>query len=208
MPERAFFDMRYAYPGYTFLLILLIAAARYILLVLKTTPQLVNPELLAALLGVAFLLNGAPVGFLLSQPWYIFQRRCLWPRKEYFELVKKTLPGNPDRLDVIVAADFLIYRSANDEDIKYIQRRADLMNVLGSESIAIMAGVVTAIFLRCYLRESLVSPLMETIYFLATLAMVAVLIGRYDVSREHSRAVTRLINEKTEVADVKVPAPR
>ena len=73
------------------------------------------------------------------------------------------------------------------------------MNALGSEFIAVAAGVITAILLRWRLGEYLVSPLMESIYILAILAILILSFSRHDVSKEHSRAVTKLIKEQYEI---------
>lgn len=77
MSERSFFNLRYALPGYTFILLNLLINLRFLLYLFMTImPDIQLSEIALSLLGVLFgfltLMSGSAVGFLVSQVWYIF----------------------------------------------------------------------------------------------------------------------------------------
>jgi hypothetical protein len=67
--ERSFFAARYTYPGLTFLMMVMLILSKEVLYVLSKVPS-DNTGLLVAVFGVIYLLNAAPLGFLISQVWF------------------------------------------------------------------------------------------------------------------------------------------
>jgi len=163
--ERPFFQSRYAYAGFTFLLIVILLTARNVIPLLKSkafsldSGSSPNPEFGAALLGIVFVLNGAPIGFLISQPWFLFQRYALWTNDPLYKKFKGKLPKGTPREQVIAEADIWVWNLDDDRVLGYIERRVDVMNILGSVAFAIPFGFLVGIIVRFHYQDALQSEL-------------------------------------------------
>ena len=150
MPERSLFDLRYAAPGYTFILIILLINLRSI------TKTSMAPEIIATL--IAFLaLSGGAVGVIISQIWYAIYNKCsLGTYKTFLDSAKlieqewnrhRGRPVDPykckmDREWVVTIRDRLTHHP-KEPIIDYITRRWDLYHLLRSISCAIAIGLTT-----------------------------------------------------------------
>ena len=150
MPERSFFDIRSTFPGYAFLLIVISSIAPHAVDLatkeLKSLGMTSSADVsgtLTVVLGALFILNGAPIGFLVSQPWYLISKELLLWRNL---LVDFQLPDFT-KTETIVRADLTLYSLSNRDIVDYIRRRLDLLNTMGSMIIAIIFGCIVSIAL-------------------------------------------------------------
>lgn len=160
MSERTFFSLRYAVPGYSFILV--IAAINHQPL-LKLIPTI--GELFSIFLA---LLSGPALGFLISQIWfYLFKRdggifgiKELKPAWE--TLTKKCNVRLPDKANSYyherverlgTMLDFIFIEAANKPNEKiyeYAQRRWDMYHLIISTRNTLVLASATGIILRVY----------------------------------------------------------
>jgi hypothetical protein len=144
LAERSLFDYRYAIPGYTFLLVII--AANVDLLGFAKLGGNTGLSLLAGFL-VAF--SGSPLGFLISQPWFLYFRKFVLPNAPYILLVQDKLPElkcHPAESSIV--ADY-IFLSSTEQSLKdHAQRRFDLVNSFGATGTGILAGILGAFVFR------------------------------------------------------------
>jgi hypothetical protein len=180
MPERTFFTLRYALPGYTFILVTLLVA--YPKLRMLSVPNH-NVELIGAFLAFFTLLSGVAIGFLVSQFWYVahnsFLLRCFLPEtrklvEDEFGLVK-----DPKRQMVFLDH---IHHLQDPETVTYTQRRFDLFHTLASSLFAIFFGLLCGVLVRIdFFRTDI--TLGQTINWLGRVNVQLDILGvsRYDL---------------------------
>jgi len=162
MSERSLFDVRYTFPGYTFLLFTFFMFIEQIL-INYTEPKF---GFFSVIFGFIYLLSGAPIGYFVSQIWYLYfhhwKKGYYWndrrktKKKEYVkyltELVDdevKLINDNPDKTLVIL--DYMFNISKDREKLRsYITRRWDLYHIMGSTEVSIIFGILTGILLKPY----------------------------------------------------------
>lgn len=154
MPERSFFDLRYAVPGYT--LILLIIGINYVPLFEITRRFPIQSETLGAFLGFLSLLGGSALGFLISQVWWwSFQRNL----KEYgmceklietlIDKYKLNIPQKAEeKRGIITICDYVIHSNKEEKIFRYVERRWDMYHLLSSEWYTLIVGSILGIFYR------------------------------------------------------------
>ena len=128
MSDRTFFNMRYAYPGYTFLLFLGLLSYDKISTIITT-----SSNLWSTIIGFLLVLSGAPIGFLLSQIWYLL-----------IGLILKT------DSDPFIEKNYIVFKNQEKGIGNYIIRRGDILNTLGSTIVSIILSCVFAYFLYGY----------------------------------------------------------
>lgn len=69
MPEREYFSFRYAIPGYTFLLLVVLINYIPLLTILRATGA---GQVFGAFLAFLSLFTGSAIGFLVSQFWWLY----------------------------------------------------------------------------------------------------------------------------------------
>lgn len=181
MSERAFFSLRYALPGYTFILMVILVAYPELEIIFFKSEQV---ALVAALLAFLSLLGGGALGFLISQGWYwIFNqffvanyegipKMIKWLRKEY-GLVK-------DKHHQIVFVDY-IYRLHENKELKSVnERRYDLMHVSGSTIFSIIIGSTFEFLIRSGLFFTKIT-IKDAIELLSNISLDLTKIWTYDV---------------------------
>jgi hypothetical protein len=208
---RTFFDKRYTFPGYTFLILVLGGLSSWIVGIVENSLASNNgsqSDLLAVIIGSLFLLNGSPVGFLVSQPWFLVHKFVIAPRAYVLEY-RKTLFGEPDILTTSVIIDFEILRRTDERQFSYIQRRWDLLNLLGSEIFAIPLGLLAAWLLQMQVATALsikFSPLILTDEFLVgAFALTFLSLGLISTILEHRIVTKRLLNNPVRLANQGFP---
>ena len=137
MAVREYFSFRYAIPGYTF--ILLVVLVNYVTL-LKVLRQPVS-DVFGALLAFVSLFTGSAIGFLVSQIWYLwYQAGRGWfghVDRELQELLHDTY-GIETELQKKGIEPFLTYirfrwGPKNEKRFEgYFQKRMDLYHLLSS----------------------------------------------------------------------------
>lgn len=149
MSQRTFFDIRYVFPGYTFLLLIF-------LILFPQVTQLIQEEIIfSAIFGFIYALNGIPIGFLVSQIWYIFYYKTIFlgpygiykkPRK-YIKYLIDNYDVVDDALKSMIIVDYL-YAKYEKELTGYINRRWDIVNILGATIISIISSIEIAVYLK------------------------------------------------------------
>ena len=212
MPERDFFTLRYALPGYTFILIMvLVAYPRLIELFPLSEPSL-DLTLVSAFVAFFTLLSGGAIGFLVSQFWYALHNsifHSLFLRKTRKMLRDKfKLKENAHR--EIIFLDYIFHLS-DSTTIDYIQRRFDLKHTLGSTFFAIIFGSIFGVAVKSNFFSyemglenvansiNFVSPSFTTydvavVIIVFTLSII-VLNGFFFISREHSLMVDVVVKK-------------
>jgi hypothetical protein len=149
MPERTFFTLRYALPGYTFVLAALLVAYPKLepLILNNATP--IDLTLISAFLAFFTLLSGGAIGFIVSQVWYnLFhfgvRRHSM---REARELLEEKYNLTKDTHHQIVFLDHVLHLSSK-ETITYMQRRFDLKHTLGSTLSATLIGSLFGLLVR------------------------------------------------------------
>ena len=106
MSERSFFDLRYAVPGFTFLLFLVLILRVEFLSFLRlfTTP---DTSLVGFSLGLLTLMSGSVIGFLISQIWYAYYNCCY--KKKYLKESFKILDGLGVKEDLTTVIDYIVH---------------------------------------------------------------------------------------------------
>lgn len=214
MPERTFFTLRYALPGYTFILISILVAYPK---VRDVFVQNQNVELVAAFLAFFSLLSGGAIGFLISQVWYtiyniaICRKYCL---RETREFLKEKYHLTEDPTHQIIFLDYLFHALSEKRMQTYTSRRFDLKHTCGSTLSATFIGSIFGSLVRIdffrtdiYLEKAINSlsninlgkPKLST-YDLGVILIVAIFsfllfMGYRHVSKEHSMTVYALVRK-------------
>lgn len=150
---RTFFTFRYALPGYTFILIVVLVAypnLQDIFLGNNVT------SLVAAFLAFFSLLGGGAVGFLVSQFWYMFDfrfrygryGRLLELRKDLEKLYWLRNKGKDYRYDQVLFLDHMLHSFSKGKFKEYAERRYDLMHTCGSTLFATVLGYGIGFLIR------------------------------------------------------------
>lgn len=199
LSERTFFSLRYALPGYTFLL----------MLILVSYPSLIKAEiivqdstLVATFLVFFSLLGGSALGFLISQIWYAIH--IYWRRTKY-SVVPETIKFLQNEYDLTQEKDYqvvfgdYVHRLSDKKTLIYAQRRFDLMHVFGSTSVALILGSAFGLIIRFQI-PSLNDPF-DVFLILMFIALLALLYsGLHHSSKEHAMAfdfsVRKVVNSR------------
>lgn len=148
MSERTFFTLRYALPGYTFILMSILVAYPELQLVL---PQIEDATLVGAFLAFLYLLSGGAIGFLVSQPYYVIYNLFIAGRygglTEMREFLRKKYHLTDDIGRQIIFFNYI--KSLSDKEFQiYAQRRWDLMHICGSTFVATIIGLIFGFLIR------------------------------------------------------------
>ncbi|HLE75416.1 MAG TPA: hypothetical protein VI864_05165 [Candidatus Bathyarchaeia archaeon] len=155
--SRSYFNIRYAAPGYTFILIIvLITLPQLIEIFSKFNIKLlsggITTELLAVLLAFVSLLGGFAMGFLVSQVWYVFFSYFIREHYGRYPQIRNFLEGTLDRrINDRYLRFFIIdyiHRFSDEKTLTYTQRRWDLMNTCSSTFAATALGALFGYVIR------------------------------------------------------------
>lgn len=153
MPEREYFSLRYAIPGYTFILLLI--AINYVPLI-EILDRTGVESAFGAFLAFLSLFTGSALGFLISQfHWRDFDRKRFFRAWKLESLGKQLIKGcdlptdiSDEKLEVVV--DYILQRQDSKYIHEYIQRRWDMYHVLSAIKWALFLGALTGIAFRIY----------------------------------------------------------
>lgn len=154
---RGYFSFRWAIPGYTFILI--VAGINYVA-ILET---LVKPEAVGVLLGFLALLSGSALGFLVTQPYWLWVNKGQIFRFACVEQIEKildksldksfelTLPKSKKQKERTLGAilDFAFYMKqkrgevevARNPFLEYVWRRWDMIHLSLSTRSSLLIGL-------------------------------------------------------------------
>jgi len=152
MSERTYFGLRYALPGYTFILMALLIIWPNLQTFFLRDKILFDPILFSAFLAFFTLLEGSAIGFLVAQLWHCLYdlilrgvrlgaaRRFLQHQNTY-GLTQKDINKQTTFLDYIV-------HLADKQLLEYTERRWDLLNTLGSTLVGVLLGAFIGLLIR------------------------------------------------------------
>lgn len=224
MSERGYFSLRYAIPGYTF--ILLVIAINHVPLI-KILEMTKGSEILAAFLAFLSLFAGSALGWLVCQfYWWWFQRHYgILGIKEFQKtlntLVKKYRLGKPDQWDkdtkwkVLAVFDYLSHSVQEEEEnlFEFQTRRWDMYHLLSSTYHTLWIGVAIALPLRLYLEYFFVQPLYEIPFQgiiwnplenAELVALVAIFVIVASLTVILTRGKQRIITEYTNITEARI----
>lgn len=149
MPERTFFMLRYALPGYIFLLTV-ISLNWTIMYALFSNEDF--GALFTALFVFLYLLSGSAIGFLISQLWYVYFHRVYYGKYGVLPEVNRILKDRyqqslkeEEEIDLHklqIFSDYIERLSEQKDMLIYKQRRWDLIHLFGSTMLAFPAGLI------------------------------------------------------------------
>lgn len=205
MSERTYFNFRYALPGYTFLILILVVNLEYFLLRIN---QLSNifPETIT-LFGFFFtfisLLGGSAIGFLISQFWYVvnnhYNKKYRYAKRRSYKKLHNIIKYTDDITHSISIMTYILYSKVEEKEvIKYVNRLGDMYNALASTFVSICLGLILSYYLhfgffkqnwRCY---------DGIIIFISIVFMVMIFTNAMQVIREWDSMVETIlkINEQ------------
>jgi hypothetical protein len=131
--------LRYGVPGYSFLIIILIASWRVVLEELSKIPGISGP----LLAGFLTFIWGVPAGFLISQLYFIIFTafggyRGRWKLRKHLELLEKY--GVPkDKL--VCVYDYILHGSQEKGIITYLDRRWNIVHSLKATILALILAL-------------------------------------------------------------------
>lgn len=155
MSERTYFSLRYAVPGYTF--ILLVIGINYIPLweILKRSGI---ESTFGAFLAFLSLLGGSAFGFLVSQFWWwlfqknfgVYERKPVKALIDRYKLTKS--PKSKPKKGVLAVYGYIIHSKREKGVHIYTERRWDIYHLLSSELYTLLIGAVLGLICRVFLE--------------------------------------------------------
>ncbi|MFB3888306.1 MAG: hypothetical protein ACE14S_02370 [Candidatus Bathyarchaeia archaeon] len=198
MPERTFFDLRYALPGYTFILFSILIAFPVLQEVLSSSSD--NAALFGTFFGFLTLLSGIAIGFLVSQSWHIIFNTFIdgrygrYPQTLDFLCSHYGLSCN--MRNKIFFCDY-VHRLSPDEGLKdYIQRRWDLIHLSGATLFSIPLAVVAGLCFRAVLNSGADSTNLATLFITSVLTP-----ARIAITTQQSSLLSNLLWSHVTVLD-------
>lgn len=173
MAEREYFSLRYAVPGYIFILLVIgfnIGPLFSMLVSAKETASIFS--------GFLALFSGSAIGFLVSQLWWrwFHWRLGLYKWKPVTSLIKKyKLTDDPeDKRKVLFVYDFVLHSNLHSKpELKgvsnYCARRWDMYILLSCVSTSLILGTVIGMASRIvyewFIGKTLLSELQKNFWF-------------------------------------------
>lgn len=157
MSERGYFQLRWAVPGFSFILVVI--GFNYIPL-LEIIRLSQNSELLGVVLGLLSLFTASAIGFLATQSyWWRYNRKCEFLsvfKREKLETILAEYGFNSQEKDeerkkvIFAILDFTVYLGAGDKLLGYIWRRWDIFHLQRTTRVALLTGVAAGVIMRIY----------------------------------------------------------
>lgn len=148
--ERTYFSFRYTLPGFTFLTLILLINSDFLILQIIQYPD--SNTLFGIILGFLTLLSGSAIGFIISQPWYIFTNFFLKSHgiimgRESYRILNK-IYNLEEISDPFTVMTCFLTSKIPERMTKYFNRRNDMFHSLGSTLSAIIGGLYLGYYLR------------------------------------------------------------
>lgn len=204
--ERSFFQHRFTLPGAVFFLVIIVINIEYIFNIiidyLKNDREVIDIGISVIISGIS-LLSLTSFGFIFNQFWYCCNNRI---SQNYFET------KDDPRIRDIVGDEYckknwkecmIIYHYysniANNNKIlqRYLIRRWDMMNVLGSSIFSIIFGLLAgnALFYVLYQEWKDASPCVAILLSLFFVLVIFLIMGGIERIREEHREMTRYVTQ-------------
>jgi len=162
MSDREYFSLRYAVPGFAFILIVVGMNYKPVFDILKGTD---SSEVLGVFLSFLSLFAGSAIGFLVAQFWYsYFHWRRIYAlvfkhhetlMEEEFSF-KSGTHGKDKDITLSAILDYILLSEKDEKYWKYCQRRWDIFHTLSCTLVSIKSGMITGLILRIVLVISFV----------------------------------------------------
>lgn len=175
MAERQYFSLRYAIPGYTF--ILLVVLINYVPLLEILTSHGFESAF-GAFLAFLSLLSGSAIGFLSSQFWWWkFQRNVgIFGGKEFerafrafaekYKPEKTSLAecNKDEKRQLLAAFDYVSHLEIKEKLLILAERRWDMYHILSSTYHTLWIASLVGLLCRIYYEYFLLKPHYEISY--------------------------------------------
>jgi len=158
--NRGYFSLRYAIPGYTFILLVIVINFVPLLAFFKETGA---REVFGAILAFVTLLAGSALGFLVSQFWWfrfhwkggILGSKEFKNEKKLLEEKCKNLPKKEKEKQIVMEAilDLTLFLEKEKKLLELVWRRWDIYHVLSSTYHTLWIGLIVGMGLRVYFQE-------------------------------------------------------
>lgn len=205
MSVKNYLDIRYAFPGYTFILFVVGTSYPFFYEWLQTFPTDVSK----IVVGIITVLGTSPIGFLISQLWYLFPIKNWFGSSVYGDQMEnkkrkyvKLLHDNQvkkDRYSTVHVLDYLISNS-NDNAKKYLSKRWDMYNIMGSTVIAIFIGWLFGILFRNHIVSYCIQGPIFHEWVVSAIGLILIIIfaksGMPIMRKEHEYMTYTVINKE------------
>jgi len=202
MSIRSFLDIRYSLPGFSFMIFVAGIA-------LSKLPDYLNKignPTTSIVMGLLALASGSPLGFLLSQTWYISQTKNWFgfgiygKNRKYIEFLHKEGVIEDEAITINVL-DYLYHQCDNQHLKDYVNRRWNMYNIFGSTIMAIIIGIVFGLFFRNHIETINVNIYLLFEKIIIVLGIVLVILfnsGKNNARTEHEYMVLTIIRNVVE----------
>lgn len=141
--------MRYASPGYTFILLVFLVAFPSLQRILLQDATPASAQLVTVFLAIFTLLEGSAIGFLISQIWYLIYNGPLlkcFKLRQARDFLQRTYGVDAEDFGLqTVFLDYAMQLSRKDM-LTYTQRRWDLLHTIGSTFFCSIARFFYRVF--------------------------------------------------------------
>jgi hypothetical protein len=225
MSARAFFDIRYSLPGYTFILLTVLINLRADTLksiLLRISPPTIPSNDAITFFGILFgfltLLSGASLGFLVAQFWHALFNYVLrghYRIERYFDLRARpyekleTLGIINDRITLTTVLDYILSSKRKDEIHLYVVRRWDLLHTIGSTGIAVILGSAIGYTIKYFVLTP--TPLDRWDFLVLVFSAVLLIClgcGFYKISEESLLMATFIVDQWDEKKKLRKHVPK
>lgn len=214
--ERQYFSLRYAIPGYTFILIVVIINYVPLLAILKTRGF---EPVFGAFLAFLSLLSGSAIGFLVSQFWWCrFQKnRSIFGVERFREITieaftnrYETIRAHTDneRRMIIAACDYVSHSKTRKNLLDLSERRWDMYHLLSTTRdtlwIAFTVGVLCRILygVQTLLQNGFGKDYFSVLFELLALAFIFV--GLIFLTFSLKKGIEAIIDEYAYLAAARI----
>ena len=205
MSERGYFSLRYALPGYTFLLFIFLINIKNLILS-NTDINIIT--LVGILFGFITILSGSALGFIISQFWYLVNNyylkepKRLKKREPYKELLNK-IDDIDEKHDLYTIMTYLLTSKTDKRILDYINRRRDLINSLASTGFAILLSEIVGYLIKIFILKIPEIIMFEwlvyhiLIIFISQILLIIIYINFEKVREEQDSMVKLIISLKS-----------
>jgi len=174
---RSFLDVRFTFPGYTFVLFFIF----YTYNQLQTFLPLIEGTTYSLIIGILTVLSGAPFGYYVSQLWYVFRDLIeigiYNNNRKYVEFLHKE-GVIKDKLVTTQVLDYLLRIGTIDCPAlgDYVRQRWNLYNMMGSSIISMILGIIFGMIFRNHISPYFYNPPLFHEYFIVIIVLFLLLL--------------------------------
>jgi len=159
MSMRNFLDIRYTFPGYTFIIFFIGISYNHLQYFLPK----IEGTTISLLIGLSAIIIGAPIGFYVSQVWYFFNTMNYFglgvygsqiKKRKYIELLHEKGIDESRHITINVL-DYLFHQGIKNQNTlrEYVRKRWNMYNIMGSSIAAIISGIFFGVLFRNHISS-------------------------------------------------------